>query len=133
MDAGRYDILIGASSADIRVVIPVTVSAPSSRDSVLTDMSPLQDWLADAIGRIETIELLRTLAPIIGEVFGHDPEHPDAHSNSYFGQMPIRDVLEFAAASGGPDPDERIDDLLRSLAKGQTAVGADDRGDPVTA
>jgi hypothetical protein len=30
--------------------------------------------------------------------------------------MPLRDVLEFAAAIGGPDPDDRLHELVGSLA-----------------
>ena len=54
-----------------------------------------------------TIGLLRELAPIIGGVFGEAAEDPDAldpHFHSYFGTMPIRGVLEFAAAGRGAGP-----------------------------
>ena len=77
-------------------------------------MSPLRDWLTNPDARVPTIGLLRELAPIIGGVFGEAADDPDAldpHFHSYFGTMPIRGVLEFAAPAGGPDPDARLAQL----------------------
>ena len=110
-EAGAFEILIGSSSAAIHAVIPVTVVESAALPSTLTDMSPLQDWLGDAAGRPAALELVRSLAPILGGVFGKavtDPDDLDPHFHSYFSAMPIRDLLEFAAPAGGPEPDARL-------------------------
>ena len=62
-EAGAFEILIGSSSAAIHAVVPVTVVESAAVPSTLSDMSPLQDWLADAAGRPEALALVRTLAP----------------------------------------------------------------------
>lgn len=117
-EPGRYEVLIGSSSADIRSSIAVTLVATNEVPSTLTDMSPLQDWLADTAGRSEALGLLRTLAPVIGGIFGEAVDHPDdldPHFHSYFSPMPIRDLLEFAAPAGGPEPERQLRELLGSL------------------
>lgn len=117
-EPGEFEILVGSSSADIRASAPLSLTASVQPRSILTEMSPLQDWLADRSGRDEALDLLRTLAPVIGAVFGPSADHPDdldPHFHSYFGTMPIRDLLEFAAPAGGPDPEERLLELLGAI------------------
>jgi hypothetical protein len=80
-------------------------------------MSPLQDWLRDGQGRDEALALLRELSPILGGAFGEAAEEPDGldpHFYSFFGTMPMRSLLEFAAPSGGPDPDARLAAMMES-------------------
>jgi len=117
-EAGVFEILIGSSSATIHAVLPVTVVESATLPSTLTDMSPLQDWLGDPIGRPEAVALVRSLAPILGGVFGQavtDPDDLDPHFHSYFSAMPIRDLLEFTAPAGGPEPEACLKGLLGSL------------------
>jgi beta-glucosidase len=111
VEPGTLEILIGASAADIRERLSVTAVTPDRLTSTLNDMSPLRDWLTNREARVPTLGLLHELAPIIGGVFGHAADDPDAldpHFYSYFGTMPVRGVLEFAAPAGGPDPDARM-------------------------
>ena len=105
VEPGLFEILIGASAADIRERLSVTAVTPDRLTSTLNEMSPLRDWLTNEDARAPTIGLLHELAPIIGGVFGEAADDPDAldpHFHSYFGTMPIRGVLEFAAPAGGP-------------------------------
>ncbi len=127
-EAGEFEILIGSSSASIHAVLPVTVVESAAVPSTLSDMSPLQDWLADPAGRPEALALVRTLAPILGGVFGEavtDPDDLDPHFHSYFSAMPIRDLLEFAAPAGGPDPEARLKELSGSLESTTSAERTD--------
>jgi beta-glucosidase len=117
-EAGAFEILIGSSSAAIHAVVPVTVVESAALPPTLSDMSPLQDWLGDVAGRPGALELVRSLAPILGGVFGEavtDPDALDPHFHSYFSAMPIRDLLEFAAPAGGPEPEARLRELSNSL------------------
>lgn len=117
-EPGAFEVLVGSSSADIRASLRVSAMPSVAPPSLLTDMSPLQDWLSDTSGRVEALELLRALSPVIGGVFGEaadDPNDLDPHVHSYFGAMPIRDLLEFAAPAGGPEPEQRLRELLGAL------------------
>ena len=129
-EAGAFEILIGSSSAAIHAVVPVTVIESAALPSTLSDMSPLQDWLGDPAGRPEALELVRSLAPILGGVFGQavtDPGDLDPHFHSYFSAMPIRDLLEFAAPAGGPEPEARLKRLIGAL---EAATSAERTGSP---
>ncbi len=48
---GEFDILIGASAADIRGVETVTVQSTLDLPSLLTPMSTPRQWLADKRGK----------------------------------------------------------------------------------
>ena len=120
VEAGRFEILVGSSSADIRGTVPLDVVSSGEAISNLSEMSPLQDWLSDGAARESTIGLLRELAPVLGETFGEAAVTVDAldpHFHSYFGSMPIRGVLEFAAPSGGPDPDAKLAELAGAVRR----------------
>jgi hypothetical protein len=80
-------------------------------------MSPLQDWLADRRGRAEAVALLRSLNPILGDVFGEGTSGgPNPHVHSYSATMPMRSLLDFVTPSGGPDPDERLAAMLHAVS-----------------
>ena len=114
-----FDLLIARSAADVVATLSVSVTGERERPSTLTDMSPLRDWLEDETARDLASVALRDIAPILGATFGEWPEDgkgPAMHFDDYFGAMPLRGVLEFAAASGGPDPDARLALLLDGLA-----------------
>ena len=128
MEPGVFEILIGSSSAAIHAVVPVTVVQSAAIPSTLSDMSPLQDWLSDVAGRPEALELVRSLAPILGGVFGDavtDPEDLDPHFHSYFSAMPVRDLLEFAAPAGGPEPEACLRELTDSLRRTRPGASVD--------
>ncbi len=120
VEDGEFEILVGSSSADIRATAVVIVEAVIPLEPALTDMSPLSDWLRDKQGGALSDALLREVGPLLGATFGNDPAAEvadlDDHFRDYFMAMPLRDVLEFAAAIGGPDPDERLDELTGNLA-----------------
>ena len=117
-EPGHFEILIGSSSAHIHATLGVSVVPADHPVSTLTDMSPLEDWLRDGAARSQAIGLLQELAPILGDTFGDAAatvDDLDPHFHSYFSTMPIRGVLEFAAAAGGPDPDERLAQLAGAV------------------
>ena len=130
-EAGAFEILIGSSSAAIHAIVPVTVVESATIPSTLDEMSPLQDWLGDVAGRPAALALVRSLAPILGGVFGQavtDPDDLDPHFHSYFSAMPIRDLLEFVAPAGGPEPEARLRELMASL---RSTAASDTTDSPV--
>jgi beta-glucosidase len=136
VEPGRFEVLIGSSSSDIRAVLPFDVVDTGTTVSHLDEMSPLQDWLQDRTTRASTIDLLQELAPVLGETFGEAAASVDAldpHFHSYFGTMPLRGLLEFAAPAGGPDPDGRLAELAGLVnGKGVHAASAADKARSAT-
>ncbi len=118
VEPGDFDLMLGSSSRDIRAVIAVTALPERPHSPMLTDMSPLEDWLRDEQGRVAVSQLLRSLAPVLGATFGNpteDPDELDPHFHSYFQTMPIRGVLEFAAPAGGPEPESGLRELMTAV------------------
>ena len=114
IEPGRFDVLVGSSSADIHTTASIVVVPSSDDASHLSEMSPLDDWLHDPSVGSSATKLLRALAPLLGATFGDanlDIDQPDPHF-SYFLAMPMRTLLEFASPSGGPDPDDTLAALL---------------------
>ncbi len=115
---GRYEVLVGSSSASIHAVIPVELVSAWSRPSRLSAQSPVLDWVIDPVGRGAARVLLQELAPILGETFDEavdDGLDGGPHFHSFFGPMPVEDLLEFAAAAGGPDPETRLLELMSAV------------------
>jgi beta-glucosidase len=50
-EEGEFDILIGASAADIRASVPVTLQSTQTLPSLLNYESTVRDWLEDPHGR----------------------------------------------------------------------------------
>jgi beta-glucosidase len=119
-EPGAFDILVGRSSQDIVASCTVSLPGPPESGSWLTEMSPLRDWLADEVAGPATRAVMGRVGPILGGTFGTsgaDPLGEDQHFRDYFGSMPIRGVLEFAAAGGGPDPDTEIESLVAVVSR----------------
>ena len=106
---GEFDLLVGASSADIRGAATVTLHSTADLPSLLTIASPPADWLADTRGQPLMAALLADLIPVLRRALGkrvQDGTEPfDPGLLNFLMYMPLADVLEFAAALGGPDPD----------------------------
>ena len=49
LEAGRFDLTVGASSRDLRLIASIDVDAPPVA-APLDDSSSLQEWLADPVG-----------------------------------------------------------------------------------
>jgi len=106
-----FDILVGASSRDIRARESVTLTRTPARPAPLGRLSPLRDWLA----RPATRDSLR---PVIGalqrQFFGAEAAPPAEGSgsvdsiNGFVADMPIAKLVMFGALSEG--------DLARLIA-----------------
>ncbi len=106
VEPGVCDVLVGASSADIRSQAALEVIADPV-EAVLTPMSPVEDWLIDPVGRPKAESLLRELETALRVVFGDDWPRGDGSEpvfHDYFLTMPLVDVVEFASVVGDVDP-----------------------------
>jgi len=104
---GEFDIRIGASAEDIRLIETVMLTSSVTLPPLVGEMSTPADWLSDPRSRPAMEALLDELAAVFAPAFGEPGSEagPPPTLDDYFLQMPLRDVLEFAEALGGPDPD----------------------------
>jgi beta-glucosidase len=113
---GEFDILIGASSNDIRCVQRVTLNSTQELPCILNPKSTLSEWMDDprgarVLGRF--VQQLPTQAQaefgkIEGDVIGMD-------ASSFFTHMPLADRLYFLEIELPTSPEEIVDDLLTKV------------------
>jgi beta-glucosidase len=104
VNGGEYDLLVGASSRDIRARASVTLEATAARPAPLGRLSPLRDWLANPAARPRVLAAIGTLQR---EIFGAETD-PTAMvpgsgdvTHSFVTDMPIAKLVVFGALSEG--------------------------------
>jgi beta-glucosidase len=80
---GQFDLLIGASSADIRGIVTVTLESTLDLPCLLDEESTMREWLADPRGKAVFEPLFQKMVAQImvgmgGEAAESDDEQPDA-------------------------------------------------------
>jgi len=113
---GEFDILIGASSADIRCIQTVTLQSSLNLPSLLSCESTLRDWMADPRGKAILAPLFQQIMTQMqsalggsdGEVTGMDPM-------GFLMDMSITDLLYFQGGSQQTSPEEIVDGLLSQV------------------
>jgi beta-glucosidase len=115
---GRFDILIGASSADIRGTATVTLQSTLDLPCILDRASTLRTWLSDPRGK-EVIEPVRRhIVAQMGKVFGGGQGDEVSIGMDPLGMlmdMPLLSGLEFEERTLDRPADEVVDDLLRQV------------------
>ena len=116
---GEFDILVGASSADIRCVETVTLQSTLDLPSLLTPMATPRQWLADKRGKEVFAPFFDQLLAALAANFAPDPDakteglNPDALG--YILDMPLPDVLDFQGDALPAPPREIVDGLLAQV------------------
>ena len=111
---GEFDILIGASAADIRFTETVTLESSLDLPSLLDKESTIRDWLADPKGRVvitPTYEkLFEQMSPSMGssDTVGMD-------MTGFMLEMPPLSLLQFQQKSWDQPAHEIVEDLLRQV------------------
>ncbi len=97
---GDFDILIGASSADIREQETVTLQSTLALPSILHAESTLREWLADPRAKPVLEAFFKQFQAQIRELFGAEasPEEFDPNDMPFLLDMAVRDILEFQGA-----------------------------------
>jgi beta-glucosidase len=110
---GEFDILIGASSADIRCAETVTLQSTLELPCILTRDSTLGDWLEDPCGK-QVIEplYLEIIGPLSAN-FGGEPLSIEVMS--YLKSLPLADVLEFPGVLHKESPAEVVEGLFKQV------------------
>lgn len=117
---GEFDILIGASAADIRCAKTVTLKSTLELPCLLNRESTTREWLDDPRGKPVFKPLFRELLGPMLNMFGEryeseDNDEVDVTVPGFLMGMPLRDVLGFRDATSPRSADEIVDGLLKQV------------------
>ncbi len=114
---GQFDILVGASSADIRCVQTITLQSTLELPSLLDHDSTLNDWLNDPQGQ-------KIVSPLIKQFLNHMQPQTEEKENEeefqreimgYMLEMHLQDLLYFQDELLPATPEEIITNLLAQV------------------
>lgn len=118
---GEFELLIGASAADIRgtatVVLQSTVTLPCRLDREST----IREWLADPHGRPVAEPMVQQLLSRMQAVFGESDSEPSAIGMDTMGfmmDMPLLGTLHFQDDTLPASPEAIVDGLLQRAHNG---------------
>jgi beta-glucosidase len=115
---GQFDILIGASSNDIRCSQTVNLQSTQVLPSLLNRDSTLRDWLDDPVGRRVIEPLVRQIVAqkqtTSNEVHSEDPRVA-LEASEFFMELPLRDYLHFQVAAESMSPEQLVEGLLAQV------------------
>ena len=119
---GEFDILVAASSADIRAVLPVTLQSTLELPCVLDKESTIREWMDDPHGKVVISPLLAQIETMAAAVFGGDESTGEKSAIgmdvlAMFGDMPLVSVLGFLQG-GLPRPADEIAGEMLAQAHG---------------
>jgi beta-glucosidase len=116
-EEGQFDILVGASSADIRCTRTVTLQSTVKLPSPLNRDSTLKDWLDDPRGReIITPLFQQFMAQIQSQSEDKkDNEEIDPDMMGYMLEIHLQDLLYFQEKNLPASPEAIITDLLTQV------------------
>ncbi len=114
---GEFDILVGASSADIRGVATVKLQSTMMLPSLLGPLSTLRQWRDDLRGRAVVEPLYAQIKAGVSATFGGESEEVDEDTESmqFLLGMPLPDLLEFHGDTLPAAPNEIVDALLQQV------------------
>lgn len=117
-EAGEFDILVGASSADLRGAVRVTLQSTAALPSLLGPMSTLSEWLEDPAGRAALEPIYQqAMAAMVASV-GSDGEEraaEEAAAMVFLAQVPLVDLLEFMGDGLPAAPAALVQGLLHQV------------------
>jgi len=115
---GEFDILIGASSADIRCALTATLQSTLELPSILNRESTIRDWLDDPRGRAVSEHVFQEMIAKMGDTFGASVEDKDKKGMDMYAfmlEMPLLSILGFQEKFLSTSADEIVDGLLREV------------------
>jgi len=115
-ESGEFEILVGASSADIRQKVTVNLESTIDLPSVLNKESTIAEWMADPRGKV-------VIAPLLEQMMARDQQKDVAAAEDTEGgiemgtldfvkDMPLSSVLMFSAKDLPFPPEEIVQSML---------------------
>jgi beta-glucosidase len=113
---GEFDILIGASSTDIRCTKTVTLHSTIELPSILNRESTLREWTEDPRGMSVLAPLYQQFIDQMQANFGgNDGEQIGMDPMGFLMDMPLMGLLHFLGSSMPTSPEEMVDELLAKV------------------
>jgi beta-glucosidase len=112
---GEFDILIGASSADIRGTVTVALQSTLQLPCILNRESTIKEWLAYSRGKPAIESQIKQLLAHMAGAFGGSEDGHDVigmDTTTFFMDMPLLSILQFQEGAFPRPVDELVDDLL---------------------
>ena len=117
-ETGEFDILIGASAADIRFTETVTLQSTQVLPSLLNRESTVRDWMDDPHGQMIMVQTMQEMAERMGQAFGGGDSDSDGMSFlEFMMEMPLVSLLEFQERQLPAPATQIVDGLLAKLPK----------------
>lgn len=119
-ESGEFDILIGASAADIRFTEAVTLQSTQVLPSLLNRESTMRDWMDDPHGQMIMMQTMQEMAERMGQTFGggEDASNNDGMSfQEFMLEMPLVSLLEFQENLLPVPASQVVDGLLAKLPR----------------
>jgi beta-glucosidase len=117
---GEFDILVGASSADIRASQTVMLQSTLELPCLLNRESTLREWMEDPRGRRVFEPHFQQFTKEIRAAFdAHDAAGGDIGMETmhFLMELPLRDLFYFQELSLSKAPEDLLEDLLAQLKK----------------
>jgi len=123
---GDFDLLIGASSADIRSHLTVTLESTLSLPCLLDKESTMREWMADPRGKVVLDSYYQRIETEARKMFGGEGEDRYASEGAMgmdimdmFNDMPLVSVLMFQKSAWDKHPEDIVEELLLRVHDGE--------------
>jgi beta-glucosidase len=114
---GKFDILVGASSADIRCIQTVVLQSTLELPCLLNRESTLRDWMEDPRGKRVFAPLFQQMEAQMQTAFGGgEGEGSGMDAMGILMEMPLLGVLHFQEVTLPMPPEDLVEGLLAQLS-----------------
>jgi beta-glucosidase len=117
-ESGEFDILIGASAADVRASVPVTLQSTMALPSLLNIESTVRAWLEDPRGSVVSAGLFQQMMAQMGQTFGGGDEGIGMDMMGFVMELPLASLLGFQEALLPAPSEVIVTELLRQVHEG---------------
>lgn len=112
---GEFDILIGASSADIHFTRTITLHSTLELPPILHRESTVRNWLSDPRGKVVFEPIFQQMTTQMAKLLGADENASEATGMEIMGfmlDMPLLSLLQFQESTLPMPADDLVDALL---------------------
>jgi beta-glucosidase len=115
---GEFDILVGSSAADIRIVQTVQLQSTLELPSLLKRSSTVREWLEDKRGQAVLLPMVQQMTSQVQTILGNeDSEGIGMDLSGFMMDMPFIDMLYFFGDRLDSSPEEIVDGLLAQVLR----------------